>query len=313
MLWAALAALILIAALVWAHDFLEGEHLFLDLWYEHRLARSDIAQLDRQCRSNPRRSQTIVTLTTIPSRLPLIDLSLKSLLRQTVAPREIRLHLPRHSRREDKPYEVPGWLRTLHCVRIVACEDQGPATKLLPALGEAAADQTIVVVDDDRIYPPAMLEELDAAAAAMPDAAFGFSGWCAPADLVDRPTTLLSNIFERPPAPIRATRQRRPRLVNILQGMSGYLVKPRFFDRQAVQDYSRAPDAAFFVDDVWIGAHCAAPKYVIPSRRANFLPYRRAVFFNRTSLGYLNRGGGDLEKRNNTIMLKHFGRARWTP
>jgi hypothetical protein len=168
----------------------------------------------------------------------------------------------------------------------------------------------ILVVDDDRIYPPRLIETLEAAAQGAPDSAVGLGGWIVPSDLIDRPTTLYSNIFQRPPAPLRSVRIARPIAVDVLQGVAGYLVRPRFFDLARVMDYSDAPEAAFFVDDVWIGAHCLAPKFVMPSRRTNFPPKRRAAFYKRSSLGWINRGGGKVENRNNTIMLKHFA-AVW--
>jgi len=61
----------------------------------------------------------------------------------------------------------------------------------------------------------------------------------------------------QPPAPVRATRLRTPYEVDVLQGMSGYLVRPEFFDLRALCDYSAAPEAVFFVDDVWISAIAA--------------------------------------------------------
>jgi len=293
------------------HDLFEGETLLADLWDEWRLARADLQALDARWVANPDRSDSVVTLTTIPSRLPFLADTLKSLLRQSRAPAGIRLNLPKFSRRENVAYEVPDWLRGLRSVEIVESEDYGPATKFMATLRAAAPGQKVIVVDDDRIYPASFIADLDAASAMRPDAALGMSGWIAPADLVDRPTTIASNLFERPPAPIRGIRQRRPRPVDILQGMSGYLVRPRFFDLAKLADYSMAPKAAFFVDDVWLSGHCRAPKFVIPVRRSNYQPRRRMLFYKRTSLGLLNRGGGDVGQRNNTIMLQHFGIAAW--
>jgi hypothetical protein len=297
-------------ACIRAHDYLEGETLLADLRDELRIARADIGRLDAFCRANPERSDIVVSLTTIPSRIGVIGDTLKSLLRQATAPREIRLNIPRFCKREQATYAIPAWLEGLRSVTIVACEDFGPSTKLIPALGAFAADQKIVVLDDDRIYPRTLIADLDHAAAALPDAALGVSGWRVPPDLVDRPTTLLSNLRSTPPAPIRGKRVRAPTSVDILQGMSGYLVRPRYFDTAALADYSQAPAAASFVDDIWISAQCQAPKYVIPVRRSNFQPLRRTFFYRRTGLGLVNRGGGDANRRNNTVMLKYF-KAAW--
>jgi hypothetical protein len=87
-------------------------------------------------------------------------------------------------------------------------------------------------------------------------------------------------------------------------------VRPSFFDIGAVVDYRPAPAAAFFVDDVWISAHCRVPKAVIEGRRTNFESRRDARFYKRSSVALVNRGDGTPESRNNTIMLKFFA-DRW--
>ncbi|WP_306030529.1 hypothetical protein [Stappia sp. MMSF_3263] len=299
------------ATAVAVHDFFEGETLVADLIRTRRLARRDIAELDARAAAAPERGP-VVTLTTIPSRIGHIAMTIKSLLDQSLPPAEIRLNVPEHSRRENCGYEIPGWLTGLATVTIVRCQDFGPATKLFPTLTRVPEDTAIVVVDDDRIYPPDFLENLAAHATAEPDAAFGLSGWVVPDDFIDRPTTLRSNLFMLPPAPIRARRLRRPVPIDILQGFSGYLVRPRFFpEMEAMLAHRDAPEAAFFVDDVWISGFCAAPKYVAPARRAGFQMISRMSFYKASSLARVNRGEGTPETRNNTIVIRHLA-DRWT-
>ena len=85
------------------HDFIEAETLVYDLVDEFRLSRASLEDLDRAWQANPRRCDAIISLTTIPSRLPLIGLTLKSLMRQRLAPARIVLNLPRFSKRENVP------------------------------------------------------------------------------------------------------------------------------------------------------------------------------------------------------------------
>ena len=298
------------AAAVKIHDFFEGETLVRDVADEVALSRRTLAGLDRFWAQNPQRSDAIISLTSIPSRLPLIERTLKSLMRQSLAPRRIVLNLPRFSKREGVAYEVPAFLTGIEAVTIRWCEDVGPATKLIPSLLGEAPDQRIIVVDDDRIYPANLVADLVAASDRDPEAAFCMSGWVVPDDLIDRPTTIWSNLRLLPPAPIRARRLSRPMAADIVQGLSGYLVKPRFFDTAAITDYAGAPKEAFFVDDVWISAHCRVPRFVIPSRRANYQPKLHRGFYGRTSLGRINRGPGPDSQRNNSIVIRHFAR-RW--
>ncbi len=299
------------ATAVAVHDFFEGETLVADLIRTRRLARRDIADLDARAAAASERGP-VVSLTTIPSRIGHIAMTIKSLLDQTLPPAEIRLNVPEHSRRENCGYEIPGWLAALATVTIVRCQDFGPATKLFPTLTSVPGDTAIVVVDDDRIYPPDFLENLAAHAEAEPDAALGLSGWVVPGDFTDRPTTLRSNLFMLPPAPIRARRIRKPVPIDILQGFSGYLVRPRFFpEMEAMLAHRDAPEAAFFVDDVWISGFCAAPKYAVPAKRAGFQMISRMSFYKASSLARVNRGEGTPETRNNTIVIRHLA-DRWT-
>src|SRR5689334_20779942 len=121
MLWPLLAPPLLIGAAVQTYNFFEGERLLHDLWYEAYLARADLTRLDRACAAAQNRSNIIVSLTTIPSRMSLLGDTLKSLMAQTRPPREIRLNLPRFSTRENCAYDVPPWLSDLRSVRIAPC------------------------------------------------------------------------------------------------------------------------------------------------------------------------------------------------
>ena len=291
-------------------DFFEGETLVADLIDEFRLNQAGLAALDRLWAETPNRSDCVVTLTTIPSRLPHIATTLKSLMRQSRAPARIVLNLPHHSKRENAAYIVPEFLQGLKSVAIHRCEDLGPATKAIPTLLREAPTQKIIVVDDDRIYPANLVADLEAAADGDKHSAFGMSGWVVPADLTDRPTTIRANLNMLPPAPVRARRLSAPLAVDILQGLSGYLVRPAFFDLARLTDYSGAPTAAFYVDDVWISGHCNAQRFVIPARRYNYQPKFRGGFYKRTSLGLINRGPGGNEQRHNTMVLRHLA-DRW--
>lgn len=306
MLWFWLAIPVAIWLAVAIFDFVEGKTLVHDLLDERAIARADLAEMDRAWAANPDRSDIVFSLTSIPSRLQYIDGTLKTLMRQSRAPAEIRLNVPKWSKREQASYEVPERLRKLQSVKIVECEDYGPATKLIPSVLKLEPDQRILVVDDDRYYPKNLLADLERASEKEPDSAFGFCGWIVPADLVHRPANAYTILFIKPPAPILARRIRRKRAIDILRGVSGYLVRPRFFDSAALTDYSGAPEAAFFVDDVWTSAQCHAPKFVVPAKRSNYAPRRNRSFYHRTSLGWINSSGDAVEHRNNSIVVQHF-------
>jgi len=300
----------LLAAAVKIRDFLEGETLVRDCLDEFRLARAGLAELDAFWAQNPSRSDCLVSLTTIPSRLPHMAATLKSLMRQKRAPARIVINLPDFSKRENAPYTVPAFLHGLKSVEIIRCADLGPATKAVPTLLREPPERKIIVVDDDRIYPPNLVGDLEDAADQDVNSAFGMSGWVVPADLTDRPATIGDNLHMRAPSSVRARRLRSPMPVDILQGLSGYLVRPGFFDLRRLTDYADAPPESFFVDDVWISGHCNADRFVIPARRYNYQPKFRRGFYKSTSLGLVNRGPGGDELRHNTIVLRYLA-GRW--
>lgn len=299
-----------VAVAVIIHDFFEGETLLADIAEEFRLSRLSLHALDKAWARNSNRTAAVVSLTSIPSRLPFIAPTIKSLLRQSVAPQKIILNIPSVSLREGVPYVVPEFLKGLEAVEIHPCPDLGPATKLLPSLKRLPPSQPILVVDDDRIYHRSVLADLLDAVRAQPEAAFGLSGWSVPEDLTDRPTTVWSNLLMRAPSPIRARRLRKAVQVDILQGFSGYIVRPDQFDLSGVTQYEGAPSAARLVDDVWFAAHCRAPRFVCPARRTNFQAKLLRRRYRLTSLGLINRGPGGDENRSNSIVIRHFS-GRW--
>lgn len=266
-------------------------------------------RLVRRYAENRRVANLVVSLTTIPSRLSRLEATLKSLLRQTVRPIEIRLNLPLHSLREGIAYEVPGWLQGVDGVTIVRCEDHGPATKLIPSL-ELPPETRILVLDDDRIYGATLVEEMDRHARTHPDRILAGSGWRAPVDLIDRPTTLSSVLAGEPYVPVVGTNVTEAQSIDILQGLQSYLVQPRFFDRNEVVDYSNAPPEARWCDDVWISAHARAEKVVVPLSRVSSPHWLGRAHLKATSLARNFNTREEPEARANSILLRHF-KDRW--
>ncbi len=292
---------------------LEGRQPAREIRYELALMRRDLRDLDAAAAASER-SDIIVGLTTIPSRLPFLVPTLKSLLLQNVLPEKILLHLPKHSRREQVEYSVPEALQGLEVVQVVRCPDWGPATKILPALLESDPDQRVVAVDDDRIYRPTLLEDLLEASERHPDAAVGCFGVIAPLDRVDRRKGLIGRTIEGlrygRGVSLRGSRLREPLPVDILHGYGGVMVRPRFFDLEGVADLEGAPDAAWLEDDTWFAAHCRVPKLIVPSKPGSFPRYFGGRVYRASRLGAHNRGGADPESRNTTVLMRLFS-DRW--
>jgi Glycosyl transferase family 2 len=302
----ALAAIVIVLLVVRLWGYFEGETFLLDLIDEWKLSRTDTTLLDERNQANPDRADVIVTLTTIPSRIALMEPTIKSLLRQTRAPKQIIINVPDYSIREKTGYVIPAFLQNLKSVTINRCEDKGPATKFLSVVNSSATSQMIIVVDDDRIYPVTLAAELVAAATANPEAAYCMSGWLVPQDLTDRPTTIWSNFWLTPPTQLRGRRLDRPEPIDMLMGYAGYIVRPQQLDLAGLNDFSKAPPEAFYVDDVWLSAHCRVPHFALPTRRFNYQSKLRKRHYDLTSLASINKGAGGDARRNNTIVLRHF-------
>jgi hypothetical protein len=201
-----------------------------------------------------RRERIVVAMTTVPERSAMIEPVLRSLLDQTVRADRVLLAWPDRSRRTGQSYPAPPPLPS--GIELLPCADQGPATKLLPAL-QAEPDAAIIVVDDDVVYPLDFIETLIVAHRAHQRSAVGWRGWRL------RPGTDgrdLKHVF--------ATAVSQPTRVDVLLGTWGYLIPPAALDN-AVHDFAGWPHEVRWVDDIWISGHLArrqVPRHVIPAR-----------------------------------------------
>mmetsp|Transcript_13665 Transcript_13665/g.41309 ORF Transcript_13665/g.41309 Transcript_13665/m.41309 type:complete len:319 (-) Transcript_13665:1952-2908(-) len=256
-----------------------------------------------------------VTLTTLPRRIQQIRPVLESLRRQTLKPKEIVLQVPRAaSRLGDVVEALPTWLSDLEDVRVNRPDrDFGPATKLIPAVQEnPQSDDLYVVVDDDTLSPPRLLETLAAWACRFPDAAVATTGWPVRRDLLYPHHTENYLVY--------GNELLAPHPVSVVRGNCGFAVRPRFFDASLWTSLRDAPDAATLMDDVWFSGHLAKrhiPRFVVPSDADQFT---RSPEFS--AVVTLDRGLDSAVKNNNNkkpaldrraaneAALRHF-RGHW--
>lgn len=206
--------------------------------------------------------RVIASLTTLPDRIGNLEPTIRCLLEQSRPPDEIVLALPNFSVRQQKAYAVPEYLGQFSArLRILRCEkDWGPATKFIPVIQEELAcgggDTLLLVVDDDRTYPRDALETYLYFHRLLPDAALCFRG----AAVRRRSKKSALEIFE-------GNKLRAPKPVAVMTGCGSYFIQPRFFDEQ-LWNYSAAPAAAFYMDDIWVSGcldRREVEKYVIPT------------------------------------------------
>ena len=242
--------------------------------------------------------RVIASLSTVPDRINNLSPTIRSLLKQTRPPDEIVLAIPEFSVREQRPYVVPEYLLRLPRVRVLHCaEDWGPATKFIGAIQDELAagreNSLIMVVDDDRLYPPDALETYLYYSEQLPNAALCFRGAAMPSTLDWDDAKM-----------IYAKDLREPRPVAVITGCGSYLVRARFFDR-SLWDYSGAPSVAFYIDDIWISAWLSrrgVKRYVVPASAM-----MRSVRRQRRTVS-LNKITGRQKLNNETIA---FFRDAW--
>lgn len=209
----------------------------------------------------PQKSRAIVSLSTLPDRIRRLHATLNSLLNQTRPPDEIVLAVPPFSSRQSREYEIPEYLLRMPRVRLLRCQtDWGPATKFIAVvrdeLSSGRRDTLIMVCDDDRIYPRDSLELYLRYHAQLPNAALCFRGGSMPRSLNWRHSRLEFGVDLQ-----------APKRTAVITGCGSYLIQPRFFD-ESLWDYSKAPEGAFYMDDMWISGHLerrGVEKYIIPA------------------------------------------------
>lgn len=111
------------------------------------------------------KSNLIVSIATIPSRIGKLRPTLESLLHGNLVPDKILVVHPEFCKWESSNYEIPEFLRDpAFCKGIienyVCSTDWGPGTKLLGALEFIDAECILVIADDDIIYHKDFLKGL---------------------------------------------------------------------------------------------------------------------------------------------------------
>ena len=118
----------------------------------------------------------IASLTSYPARIGQAWLAIETLLRQTVRPNQLLLVLSREEFPEQKlPSKIIN--QTRRGLTVLWVDNNGKSfDKLLPARA-LFPGETIVTFDDDKYFPPSLLENLLKASQTNPSAVIGARGW----------------------------------------------------------------------------------------------------------------------------------------
>ncbi len=191
-----------------------------------------------------RSPQLVVSLTSYPPRIPRIQYTIYSLLKQTMKPDEIVLWLA-EEQFPNREADLPAALLQLvdHGLSIKYCKDIKSYKKLIPALKEYPED-IIVTVDDDAYYMPTMLASLFSSYEKNKNAVHGHSGHIIKLLKNDMPANYLnwnSGV---------SFRETMPSFRNFVVGVGGVLYPPNVLHQDILREdlfMQIAPTS----DDVW--------------------------------------------------------------
>ncbi|MFT7196086.1 MAG: hypothetical protein ACI83W_000436 [Marinoscillum sp.] len=121
----------------------------------------------------------IVSISTIPSRIAYLEPTIVSLIKQSVAPDEIHLQLPKFSGKEHCEYSIPSFFEKFKNLHVKWHDrDLGSSTKwFYPVKYLSDEEQTLLVIaDDDCLYDHISLARLVEKITASTNTCFCYTG-----------------------------------------------------------------------------------------------------------------------------------------
>ena len=191
--------------------------------------------------------RVVLSLTTMPHHLDLLEATLKSLSEQTYQADVIYLNLPKQKSRSGASYYVPEYVKNYERVRVLRPDrDFGPLTKLFPSLEEEHDPDTLIItVDDDKIYSPDTVRTLVYYSKHDKNTAWGDCGWG-----FQRIWHQMALIPVYVPWIFRGASGHR---VEVLQAVCGNAYRRSMFHNLTV--LAKPPKPCFTTDDLWVSGY----------------------------------------------------------
>jgi len=186
----------------------------------------------------PKKFRTVVSLTTIPGRVKHIPSIVDDLKKQIYEVDQIYVCIPYHSRRKNILYPtLPDDWNPDPKVRVVRCQDFGPATKLLGCVAfEKDPNTRIITIDDDHTYEPKTIKTLV-------NYSQHFPSYCVAFQAMDQNLRGASC-----PKYVNPSES----LVGYLEGFGGALYVRRYITPEMIEFYQTLPMSSFLSDDLTI-------------------------------------------------------------
>eukprot|EP00747_Dinoflagellata_sp_TGD_P032892 gnl/TRDRNA2_/TRDRNA2_136277_c1_seq1.p1 gnl/TRDRNA2_/TRDRNA2_136277_c1~~gnl/TRDRNA2_/TRDRNA2_136277_c1_seq1.p1 ORF type:complete len:400 (+),score=19.51 gnl/TRDRNA2_/TRDRNA2_136277_c1_seq1:51-1250(+) len=231
----------------------------------------------------------VISLTTVPEmfkggKVTMLSKTLNSLLNQTVAADAIELNLPSYSARlgkygkpeRDLPkginvYYTEDWLTltniipTVQRAKMNISAERGAVTKRPIAWKESQSHETLViVVDDDKVYPPSLVEDHLRAFREKPSSVSACRGFKLP------PARKLSGDWDGLQYSHYGHKVESPVQVAIVTGSDSWSSPASLFNESLWTDLKHTGSAMRLMNDIWVSGQLSkhnVPKYVIPCRQ----------------------------------------------
>jgi hypothetical protein len=243
--------------------------------------------------------RVIVSLTTSPSRLLLLEPVIQSILRQDYPISHIEINLPEKYKNKEE-YIIPDFLKKYERVKIFRIEkDIGPATKIIPTIlryrEDFSSPETFIIsLDDDHYYPSQIATTLLKGLALYGDKNIYTIGGINM--YVGANNTLTSiNVYKTAP-------------VDVLEGVFGVLYNPRLFESDILDYINKVIECkeCLTSDDITISNYLAWKKIKII--RLNLKSFNKLILYKK--ILFRNLTIKESEKDGNAIHLMSGGHKR---
>lgn len=207
----------------------------------------------------------IVSLTTIPPRFKNLYITINSILKQTIKPDKIIIHIPEIYNNFSYNY-LPKFLDD-NIIINRKTKDYGPATKLLglynlELYNNMSDNDVIIVIDDDRIYNNNLINNMLTYYKRYTDKVLTIAGW----DIESLTNNYIKTYNKKQPRGIEYVKEG---YINILGGCCGFLISKKNcpFNHKEIFELDNN-DEKYYVDDVFISGFLTLNNtdiYIIPN------------------------------------------------
>tara|TARA_B100001173_G_scaffold308153_1_gene317920 strand:+ start:895 stop:1701 length:807 start_codon:yes stop_codon:yes gene_type:complete len=246
--------------------------------------------------------KTIISLTTIHSRINILRYTIFSLLNQSLKPDEIHINISKNGFLLDKGFKnIPDWLDELKDqkkLNINWVENNGPYRKLFPIIHTLNKNDIVVICDDDVIYSENWFHSLLLKSKIENEAVI-----CGNARMIKRFSKKIYKSYVH--WPIFKGKASKNKIIPV--GVGGVLYKPKFFDFKKLTNIEYK-NIASMCDDLWFWSSLKEEIQIIALDEDEILFHTINSPTSLTNLNYsISRNVKNKIKSKFLFLLGHFG------